>query len=185
MDHPPLHSILWSYLRIGAGAFGGGMAALPVFEAELVNRRHWFTPAEVAEAYAISQSIPGVIIVNFAVLTALRLSGRITALLAALTVALPAFLCLLLIALFFENQWSNRWINAALEGLRPAIIALIAAAAIRLGKNIIRSPLLLLAALSGAALMLTNILGPVPLILIGITLGLALHVLQIMKKPAP
>ncbi len=185
MAQPPLHSILWSYLRIGAGAFGGGMAALPVFEAELVNRRHWFTPAEVAEAYAISQSIPGVIIVNFAVLTALRLAGRFIALLAALTVALPAFLCLLLIAIFFENQWNIPWVNAALQGLRPALVALIAAAAIRLGKNIVRSPLLLLAALTGAALMLAHILGPIPLILIGITSGLALPVLQKMKKPAP
>ena len=75
MTRPPLHSLFWSFLRIGAGAFGGGMAALPVFEAELVRRRHWLSSAETAEAYAISQSVPGVIIVNFAVLAGLRLSG--------------------------------------------------------------------------------------------------------------
>ena len=182
---PPIPSILWSYLRIGAGAFGGGMAALPVFEAELVNRRHWFTPAEVAEAYAISQSIPGVIIVNFAVFTGLRLSGRFVALLAALAVAMPAFFCLLLIAVFFQNQWDNRWVNAALQGLRPAILALIAAAAIRLGKNMMSSPVLLLAALTGTVLMLAKILGPVSLILLGATSGLAFHFLRKRKKSAP
>ena len=185
MTRPPLPAILWSYLRIGAGAFGGGMAALPVFEAELVNRRHWFTPAEVAEAYAISQSIPGVIIVNFAVLTGLRLSGRTVALFAALAVSMPAFVCLLLIAMYFQNQWDNRWINAALQGLRPAILALIAAAAIRLGKNMIRSPLLLLATLVGAVLMIGKILGPVSLILIGATSGLAFHLLRKRRKHAP
>ena len=182
---PPLHSILWSYLRIGASAFGGGMAALPVFEAELVHRRHWFTAAEVAEAYAISQSVPGVIIVNFAVLTGLRLSGRLGALLSAFVVALPAFVCLLMLAIFFENQWNNRWITAALQGLRPAVIALIAAAAIRLGKNIYRSPLLLFAAGTGAALMVFHVLGPVPLILIGVAAGLTVHFIRRNRERAP
>ena len=73
MSRQPLHSIFWSFLRIGAGAFGGGMAALPVFEAELATRRRWLTPHDVAETYAISQSVPGVIIVNFAVLAGLLL----------------------------------------------------------------------------------------------------------------
>ncbi len=161
------------------------MAALPVFEAELVNRRHWFTPAEVAEAYAISQSIPGVIIVNFAVLTGLRLSGRAVALFAALAVSMPAFVCLLLIAMYFQNQWNNRWVNAALQGLRPAILALIAASAIRLGKNMTRSPFLLLATLTGTVLLLAKILSPVFLILIGITSGLAFHHLFKMRKSRP
>ena len=185
MTRPPIHSILWSYLRIGASAFGGGMAALPVFEAELVHRRHWFTPAEVAEAYAISQSIPGVIIVNFAVLTGLRLSGRFRALLAAFVVALPAFVCLLMLAIFFENQWNNRWITAALQGLRPAVIALIAAAAIRLGRNMVRSPLLLLSAGTGATLMLSHVLGPVSLILMGVVAGITVHFIRRKREIEP
>ena len=58
MTRPPHLSLFWSYLRIGAFAFGGGLAALPVFEAELVRRRRWLSSADVAEAYAISQSVP-------------------------------------------------------------------------------------------------------------------------------
>ena len=185
MIRPPIHSMIWSFLRIGAGAFGGGMAAFPVFEAELVHRRQWLTSAEVAEAYAISQSIPGVIIVNFAVFTGLRLSGRLVALFAALSVAMPAFVCLLLIAMFFQNQWDNRWVSAALQGLRPAVLALIAAAAIRLGKDMIRSPFLLLAALAGAALMLAKLIGPVSLILIGATSGIAFHLFRKRRNPPP
>ncbi|NCA82239.1 MAG: chromate transporter [Opitutae bacterium] len=185
MAQPPLHSLSWSFLKIGAGAFGGGMAALPVFEAELVTRRRWLAPAEVAEAYAISQSVPGVIIVNFAVLTGLRLAGKRGALVAAVTVALPAFFIIWALAALFKDRWDNRWVAAALSGLRPAVVALIAGAAIRLGRGTLRSPLLLLAAAASAGLMLAHVLGPVPMILLGSATGLAVHCLRRRKEPAP
>lgn len=185
MIRPPLHALAGSFLRIGAGAFGGGMAALPVFEAELVRRRHWLTSADVAETYAISQSVPGVIIVNFAVLAGLRLAGKRGALLAAFTVVLPAFFILLALAAIFQDNWDNRWVVAALSGLRPAVIALIAGAALRLGRACIGTPLHFLAAAAGAFLMIKHILGPVPLILIGAATGLAIHVLGRRKAAAP
>ena len=175
MQRPPLHSVFRSFFRIGAGAFGGGMAALPVFEAELVRRRQWFSPAETAEAYAISQSVPGVIIVNFAVLTGLRFSGKRGAVVAAVAVVLPAFLIILALAALFAGKWDNRWVAAALSGLRPAVVAIVAGAAIQLGLANLRSPLLWLAAAAGAALMLAKILPPIPLILLGAGMGLAIH----------
>jgi chromate transporter len=185
MERPSYLPLFWSYLRIGASAFGGGLAALPVFEAELVQRRHWLASAVVAEAYAISQSVPGVIFVNCAVLTGLRISGKRGALLAATTVVLPAFVIILALALFFNGSWENRWVAAALSGLRPAVVAIIAGAAIRLGRDCIRSPLLLLAAAAGAGLMFKHILGPVPLILMGAATGLAFHFLRRKKVVNP
>ena len=185
MQRRPLHSIFWSFFRIGAGAFGGGMAALPVFEAELVARRRWFTPAETAEAYAISQSVPGVIIVNFAVLAGLRLAGKRGALVAAVAVALPAYFIILALAALFAGKWENRWIAAALSGLRPAVVAIVAGAAIRLGLANLRSPLLWVAAAAGAALMYAKILPPVQLIFLGAAAGLAIHWIYSRKKAAP
>ena len=185
MLRPPLHAIFGSFLRIGAGAFGGGMAALPVFEAELVRRRQWFSPAETAEAYAISQSVPGVIIVNFAVLTGLRFSGKRGAVVAAVAVALPAFFVILALAALFAGRWENRWIAATLSGLRPAVVAIVAGAAIQLGLANLRSPLLWLAAAAGAALMYAKVLPPVPLILLGAAAGFALHLLRRKKEPSP
>ncbi len=185
MIRQPLHSIFWSFLRIGAGAFGGGMAALPVFDAELVARRRWLSPAETAEAYAISQSVPGVIIVNFAVLTGLRLAGKRGALAAAVAVALPAFFVILALAVLVAGRWENRWVAAALAGLRPAVVAIVAGAAIRLGCANLRSPLLWLAAAIGAGLMLSRLLAPVPLILLGAAAGLAIHLIRRKKEAAP
>ena len=185
MNRRPLHSVFWSFLRIGAGAFGGGMAALPVFDAELVARRQWISPAETAEAYAISQSVPGVIIVNFAVLAGLRLAGKRGALVAAVAVALPAFFVILALAALFADRWGKPWLAAALSGLRPAVVAIIAGAALRLGFANLRSPWPWLAAAAGAGLMLAKILAPVPLILLGAAAGLALHLVRRRKEPTP
>lgn len=185
MSRPSCHHVFWSFLRIGAGAFGGGMAALPVFEAELASRRRWLTPGETAEAYAISQSVPGVIIVNFAVLTGLRLAGKRGALVAAVAVVLPAFFVILALAALFNGNWENRWVAAALSGLRPAVVAIVAGAAIRLGYANLRSIPWWFAAAAGAGLMLAKILGPVPLIFLGATAGLAIHFLRRRKEVAP
>ena len=185
MSRQPLHSIFWSFLRIGAGAFGGGMAALPVFEAELATQRRWLTPHDVAETYAISQSVPGVIIVNFAVLAGLRLGGKRGALVAALAVALPAYFIILVLAVLFAGRWENRWIAAALSGLRPAVVAVVAGAAIRLGLGQLRAPLAWLAAGAGAALLLANVLPPIPLILLGAGAGLVFHLARRKGAVAP
>jgi chromate transporter len=184
MIRPTFHSLFWGYLKIGASAFGGGLAALPVFVAELADRRRWLTPGDVAEAYAISQSVPGVIIVNCAVITGLRISGKRGAILAAITVVLPAFFILLALAAFFNDQWENRWVAAALTGLRPAVIAIIAGAALRLGRGRFRSPVFVLAAAASAGLMLAKIVAPVPLILLGAAAGLALHFIRREKESA-
>lgn len=175
MTRKPYLELAWSFLRIGAGAFGGGMAALPVFEAELANRRHWLAPAEIAEAYAISQSVPGVIIVNFAVLAGLRLGGKRGALVAAAGVVLPAFFAILILAALFAGRWENRCVAAALSGLRPAVVAILAGAAIRLGRTQLRSVLLVLGAAAGAGLVFARILAPVQLILLGAAVGLGMH----------
>ena len=185
MTRAAIHSLFWSFLRIGAGAFGGGMAALPVFETELATRRRWLTPSDVAEAYAISQSVPGVIIVNFAVLTGLRLAGKRGALVAAIAVALPAYFIILALAALCVGRWENRWIAAALGGLRPAVVAVVAGAALRLGRSQLRSPFAWLAAAAGAALLFAKILPPIPLILLGAGGGLALHGARRKKAVAP
>lgn len=154
------------------------MAALPVFEAELVIRRRWLSPQDNAELFAIAQSGIGVIIVNFAVLAGLRLVGKRGALVAVVAVVLPAFLVILALATLAAGNWENRWLAAALTGLRPAVVAIIAAAAWRLGRANLHSPWHFLAAAICAGLLFHRVCSPVVLILLGIVVGLGLHRLR-------
>ncbi len=145
-------SLLVSFLRIGAVAFGGGYAILPLIEAEVSRRRGWFTTHEIAEAYALGQSVPGVIAINTAAFLGGRLRGSRGALAAALGTALPAFLIILLVAMVMPGLREWRWAGYALWGVRPAVVAIIARAAWRMARF---SPLSWpTAAAFGAALVL-------------------------------
>lgn len=126
-------AMAWSFFRVGASAFGGGWASLPVFEAELAGRRGWFGEGELAEMFALAQSVPGVILVNFAVLAGGRLKGKPGAVLAGWMAALPAFLLILAVAaLYGRVPAGNAWLRRVLLGLQAGVVALIASAAVNL-----------------------------------------------------
>lgn len=154
-----------SFLRIGCTAFGGGLAALPIINAELNTKRGWLALDEITEFYALGQTIPGVIIVNTSALAGLRLRGRMGGFLAAVCSALPAFVCILLVAAALHSLNTYSWFLAVLAGIRPMVLAIIAAAAIHLGRRSVRS--LYTAALAGLtlALMLGGRVGPAVIII--------------------
>ena len=129
-------AMAWSFFRIGAGAFGGGWASLPVFGAELAGRRGWFAEGELAEMFALAQAVPGVILVNFAVLAGGRLKGKPGAVLAGGMAALPAFLLILGVAAVYGRvPEGNVWLRRVLLGLQAGVVALIAAAGVNLGRR--------------------------------------------------
>lgn len=127
-----------AFLKLGAMAFGGGYALLPLLEAELVRRRGWQTLDQVTDAYSLGQSVPGVIAINAATLLGWRLGGWRGAGVAAVAAALPAFVIILLIALYFDRWQAEPLVQAVLWGVRPAVIALIVRAAWRLGRGGLR-----------------------------------------------
>lgn len=172
---PSLAAVAVSFLRIGAMAFGGGIAALPVFEAELARTRRWMPSDDVAECFAIAQSVPGIIIVNFAVLAGRQLRGVPGALAAAFAVVAPAFLLVLLFSSVLAGRWDAPWLQAVLSGLRPAVVALLLAAAWRIARTRIAGPAAVVLFLAAGALHLACGV-PLPLLLLlaaaaGIVLG--------------
>ncbi|MBR3581895.1 MAG: chromate transporter [Kiritimatiellae bacterium] len=129
-------AVAWSFFRVGAGAFGGGWASLPVFAAELAGRRGWFEEGELAEMFALAQSVPGVILVNFAVLAGGRLKGKPGAVLAGTMAAMPAFLLILGVAAAYGCvPAGNAWVRRVLLGLQTGVVALIASAGVNLARR--------------------------------------------------
>ncbi len=125
-------ALFWSFLRVGAGAFGGGMAALPVMERELAGRRGWMSPEEVRECFALAQAVPGVILVNFATEAGGRLMGRKGAVAAGVAVVLPAFLLVLALAGVFNTEQGRAWVGKVTVVLQLLVAGLLAWAAWRL-----------------------------------------------------
>jgi chromate transporter len=130
-----LWSLFWSFLKISPVTFGGGYAMIPLFEKEIVHRQKWLKPKEVADIFALSQSIPGAVGINSATFVGYRLGGVKGAAAAILGVLLPTFFIVLVLCAAFLHVRDNAKIEAAFMGIRPAVVALIVYAAFKIGKT--------------------------------------------------
>lgn len=123
-----------TFFKIGCFTLGGGYAMIPLIEEETVNRKKWLTKEDFLDLMAISQTLPGVFAVNFSIYIGYKLRGLRGSLILALGTILPSFLIILTIAMFFTTFADNQIIAAIFKGIRPAIVALIAAPCISLAR---------------------------------------------------
>ena len=126
--------LFYTFFKIGLFGFGGGYAMIPLIEAEIVTKKGWVAKEDFLDLLAIAQSAPGVFAVNIAIFIGYRLRGVRGCLVTALGAILPSFLIILCIALFFLRFKENPTVEAIFRGIRPAVVALIAAPTFNLAK---------------------------------------------------
>ncbi|MDY6248421.1 MAG: chromate transporter [Prevotella sp.] len=129
------YQLFKTFSKIGAFTFGGGYAMIPMIEAEVVDNHHWLSKEEFVDLIAVAQSCPGVFAINISTFIGFRLRRHTGAIVAAAGAALPSFLIILLIALFFHRFMDVPWVAAMFNGIRPAVVALIAVPTFNLAKS--------------------------------------------------
>ena len=130
------YSLLFStFFRIGVFTLGGGYAMLPIIERDVVDKYHWIKKEEFIDIVAVAQSCPGVFAINMATFVGYKLKGTKGALCTTLGSALPSFLIILTIAMFLHHIMEWHWVEAMFRGIRPAVVALIAAPTFTLTKS--------------------------------------------------
>ena len=124
-----------TFFKIGAFTLGGGYAMIPIIQSEVVEKRKWIEKDQFLDLIAIAQSCPGVFAINISIFIGYKLRKLRGALCTTLGTALPSFLIILLIAMFFHRFMEVGWIAAMFRGIRPAVVALIAAPTFKLAKS--------------------------------------------------
>lgn len=124
-----------TFAKIGAFTIGGGYAMIPLIQREVVERKKWLESKEFLDILAISQSAPGILIINISIFIGEKLKGVKGSIAASVGSALPSFIMILLIAHFFEAYKENEVVNRIFQGIRPAVVALIAVPLITLSKS--------------------------------------------------
>ena len=124
-----------TFFKIGAFTFGGGYAMIPIMRNEVVNKKKWMEDAVFMDMLAIAQSMPGPIALNTALFVGNKRNGFKGSLFSGLGVILPSFIVILLIAIVFTQFKDNPVIERIFKGIRPAVVALIAAPLIGMGKS--------------------------------------------------
>ena len=119
--------IFWSFLKVGAFTIGGGYAMIPLMQRELVTRHGWLSDEDFMDEVALSQAMPGVFAVNMASMTGYRLRGVRGAIVATVGNVLMPIVFILALAVFFRTFRDNPFVERIFMGLRPAVVALVAA----------------------------------------------------------
>ena len=127
--------LFWTYLKIGTFTIGGGYVMLSMIEREIVDRKEWIDREEFMNMIALAQAAPGLIAVNSAIFIGWRIGGWRGVIATVLGAVLPSFLIILAIAMLFQDYKDYPAVEAIFKGIRPAVVALIAAPLCRMAKN--------------------------------------------------
>lgn len=114
-----------SFLKIGAFSFGGGYAAMPMIQQQVVDAYHWLSLSEFGDLVTISQMTPGPIAINAATFVGIRVAGWQGALCATMGCVFPACVIVTVIAYFYVKYRHMEGLQMVLNTLHPAVIALI------------------------------------------------------------
>lgn len=130
-----LFEIFKTFFKVGAFTIGGGYAMIPIIQKEVVDNKNWMENEEFLDAIAVTNSLPGPIAINCATFVGYKTAGIPGAFIAALGAVLPSFIIILIIAIFFSNFSNNAVLDHIFAGVRPAVVALIVYAVVKLAKS--------------------------------------------------
>lgn len=119
-----------SFLQIGMFSFGGGYAAMPLIQGQVVTLHHWLSMEEFTDLITISQMTPGPIAVNSATFVGIKIAGIPGAVVATFGCILPSCVIVTLLAKLYLKYRNMGMLQGILGSLRPAVVAMIASAGI-------------------------------------------------------
>lgn len=187
-----------SFLKIGAFTLGGGYAMIPLVRDEVVDKKKWIEEEEFLNMLALAQSAPGVMAVNTAIFIGYKMRGWKGVVCTTLGSILPSFVIILLIATVFVRFKDYPLVESAFKGIRPAVVALIAAPLLKMAKSagmmetgsqkskdryhILLSWLLLLVPITAALLIWLLDVSPILIICITIVSALSVVLLRDLRE---
>ena len=139
--------------------FGGGYAMLPMFNRELVEKKHYATEEEILDYYAIGQCTPGVIAVNTSTFIGYKKAGYLGALASTLGMVTPSLIIILILAIFIKQFAHIELVQYIFAGIRVAVAAMITDTVFKLCKksvNNVYAILLFASAFAGSAFLGIN-----------------------------
>ena len=125
-----------SFLQVGLFSIGGGYAAMPLIQSEVVYGHGWLTMSEFTDLITIAEMTPGPIAVNSATFVGIRIAGVPGAIIATFGCILPSCFIVSLLAFIYYKYKNVSTLQSVLASLRPAVVALIAAAGFSILKNV-------------------------------------------------
>ena len=161
------------FFMVGAFTFGGGLTMLAFMHEQVVNQFHWLSAQEFLDGLALGQLTPGPILM-LAAFVGYKVAAVGGALVGAAAIFLPSFLLMLSVMPVFERIQRIRWMKAALRGIGPVVIGMIAVSLFQMLPNAVPDLVTACIALGTIGVLLIWRASPLALMAGGGGLGLVL-----------
>ena len=136
-----LLSLYLTFLKVGAFAFGGGYATIPLIQHYVVEQEGWLSYGEFTDLIAISQMTPGPIAINSATFVGTKIAGLPGSIVATLGCVTPQLILMLVLGYFlFSKKKKFLFLDNFIRGVRPVVIGLILTAALSTFRSAILVP---------------------------------------------
>src|SRR5699024_3659946 len=177
-----LWDIFFTFFKIIPVSFGGGYAMIPLLDRAVTVKKKWVEEKDIADVLVMAQTVPGSIAVNTATFIGYRIAGLFGAIAGTIGIVTPTFLIIVALAALFLSFQHNPIVEAAFMGIRPAIVALIAYAAITIGKTAIFNTVT--GTIAGVALILFLFVPvhPIFILIAGGVIGILLNRKRVTSK---
>lgn len=123
-------SLIMSFAQVGLFSIGGGYAAMPLIQQQVVDLNKWITLSEFTDLLTIAEMTPGPIAINTATFAGMRIAGLLGAVCASFGVILPALFICSALAYIYNKYKEVDLLKSVLGGIRPAVVATISGAGI-------------------------------------------------------
>lgn len=123
--------LAFEYMKIGSVAIGGGYTVIP-FLYYLVEKYHWFNVSEITQMIAVSNLTPGPIGINMATFVGIKVGGILGSIITTAAFMIPSFIIVCSLSKFLKKNKENECICYIMYGLRPAAVALITVAGLKI-----------------------------------------------------
>ncbi len=124
--------LFWSFFKIGLFSIGGGYAAMPLIQSQVVDLNEWLTISQFADIMTIAEMTPGPIAINSATFVGIQIAGLPGAIVATVGCVFPSCMIVMTLAYVYYRFRGLNMVQGILAGLRPAVVAMIASAGISL-----------------------------------------------------
>ena len=122
--------LFWSFVQVGAFCVGGGYASMPLIQEQVIEVHGWLTMQEFIDIFTISQMTPGPIGINAATFVGTKVAGVPGAIAATLGFVFPSVIIVIILSRLFYKYGDVAAVRGLLNGLRPAVVALICSAGV-------------------------------------------------------
>jgi chromate transporter len=158
------------FFKVGAFTFGGGLTMIALIQEQVVQQWHWLTPQEFIDGLALGQFTPGPLLM-VAAYVGYKVAGIVGAAVAAGAIFLPSFILMLSVLPMFERVRALVWARAAMNGVGPAVLGVMAVSLVRMAPHALPDPLAVAMLIGTLTALLAWRTGVMKLMLAGAALG--------------